>query len=142
MNASTPKAALLGLVAAWLLGVPKRVWVVRGFRFETMTGLGRWALRLMDRVNAALATDIVVNSSSLLALAEAEGIVRPGEARLLARGSSNGVDIGRFENSVTRRDARRILGLPEIGPVIGFVGRITRDKGIDDLVELLTGQFR
>ena len=141
VNASTPKAALLGLIAAWLMGVPKRVWVIRGFRFETMSGAGRLVMRTMDRLCGRLATHVVVNSASLLALAEDERIVRPGQARLLARGSGNGVDVHRFEQSVARRDARRELGLPEIGPVIGFVGRLTRDKGIDDLADLLTGRF-
>ncbi|MFW2334725.1 glycosyltransferase [Ilumatobacter sp.] len=135
VNASTPKAGLLGMIASWLLRVPKRVYVVRGLRFETANGISRHALRSLERVTTACATDVVYNSRSLLAVAERERAVGTGRGVVLAGGSGNGIDAEHFDELPTRHEARRVLGLAHDTKVIGFVGRLTRDKGIVDLVE-------
>ena len=68
-NASTPKASVLGMIAAWLCRVPVRVLVVRGFRFETTTGFRRRYLKMFDQIAVKCATNVVFNSSSLCAFA-------------------------------------------------------------------------
>jgi glycosyltransferase involved in cell wall biosynthesis len=54
---------------------------------------------------------------------------------VLANGSINGVDGSRFQPATApeRREARAALGLPPDAPVVGFVGRLTRDKGLVEL---------
>ncbi len=135
VNASTPKAALIGMLAAWLLRVPQRVYVVRGLRFETASGFGRGILRWLERLTTACATDVVYNSRSLLTVAERERSVRSGRGVVLAGGSGNGIDVDRFRDLPSRDDSRRALGLPPDADVVGFVGRLTRDKGVVDLVQ-------
>lgn len=137
VNASTPKAGLIGMLAARLCRVPTRVYVVRGLRFETMHG---WRRRLMvglERLTTACATDVVYNSTSLLARAQELGAVRPGRGVVLAGGSGNGIDVRRFDDLPSRAAARADLGIPDDASVVGFVGRLTRDKGIVDLVTAL-----
>ncbi len=144
VNSSTPKAGLLGTLAATAARVPVRVYVVRGLRFETATGRGRRALIALERLTARLATHVVFNSASSRAVAEAEGVLRPGRGRVLGGGSGNGIDISRFAVLPSRRSARATLGLPNVAEtdprdtVIGFVGRLTKDKGIGDLVEVFS----
>jgi glycosyltransferase involved in cell wall biosynthesis len=135
VNASTPKAGLLGTIAGWLARVPQRAYVVRGLRFETLTGRRRTVLRWLERLATACATDVVYNSTSLLDVAEAEHAVRRGRGRVLGAGSGNGIDIARYADLPSRTTARAALGLRPDVKVIGFVGRLTRDKGIVDLVE-------
>lgn len=139
VNASTPKAGLIGMVGAFLCRVPRRVYVVRGLRYETATGPSRTALRWLERLTTMCATDVVYNSLSLRSVAEQERTVRAGRGRVLGAGSGNGIDVERFRNIPTKQDARRALGIPPNESVIGFVGRLTRDKGIADLVEAVRG---
>ena len=130
---STPKAGLLGMAAAWLRGVPRRVYMLRGLRLETAAGLMRRVLVAAERLTAACAHAVVCNSESLRAQAIHLRLARPGKLKLLGDGSSNGVDIERFFPGPDT--VRAQMGIPAQAPVIGFAGRLTRDKGLPELVE-------
>jgi len=138
VNASTPKAGLLGMVAAWLCRVPVRVYVVRGFRFETAAGWRRRLFTSLEWVATRCANHVIFNSRSLMAVGERKGVIRPGRGEVIGGGSGNGIDVSRFtaDRLPSRQEARARFGLPEDATVIGFVGRFTRDKGIEDLVEV------
>jgi glycosyltransferase involved in cell wall biosynthesis len=136
VNASTPKAGLLGMVAAKASAVPVRTYVVRGLRFETAAGWRRRAYRTTEAIAMRCATHVIFNSASLLAVAEQEKLIHPGTGTVLASGSGNGVAVERFAHLPGRHRARAELGLPEDVPVVGFVGRLTRDKGVADLVRV------
>ncbi len=132
VTVASPKAGLLGALAAWLSRVPTRIYVVWGLRFETVEGAKRRVFRWLERLTTAAATDVFYNSASLLAVAERERTVRRGRGRLL--GTGNCVKFDRFSELPDRSTARRSLGLGSDDVVIGFIGRLTRDKGIVDLV--------
>jgi glycosyltransferase involved in cell wall biosynthesis len=138
VNAGTPKAGLLGMVAAWIARVPVRVYHLRGLRMESLTGVKRRILVATERLAAMCATVVVCNSNSLRSTAIELGLAPSRKAIVLGMGSSNGVDAARFEQTqalLSRSDEiRNRLDLPKGVPVVGFVGRLTRDKGIDDLV--------
>ncbi len=138
-NVSTPKAGLLGGLASCLSGVPCRVYTLRGLRCETTKGIRRWALILSERVACRCAHSVICVSESLRQKAVALGIVDPRRTVVLASGSSNGVNPGRFAPTVDRLRAalelRQHLGIPKDAPVIGFVGRFVADKGITELFE-------
>ncbi|HEY3703632.1 MAG TPA: glycosyltransferase family 4 protein [Terracidiphilus sp.] len=130
---STPKAGLLGNIAAWLCGVPARVYFLRGLRFETSRGLQRILLKAMERLAAACAHVVLCNSESLRRQVCSLGIAPEGKLRVIGCGSSNGVDTVRFAPGPDRM--RPQLGITAEVPVVGYVGRLTQDKGIPDLVE-------
>ncbi len=144
VSAGTPKAALLGLAAARLAGVPVRVHTLRGLRLETASGLKRRLLAAAERATARCATRIVCVSPSLRRLYLELGLAAAAKTTVLGHGSSNGVDLDRFAPAVD--DSAEILGLgAELGlapsaPVVGFVGRFTRDKGIADLSDAFFGE--
>lgn len=137
INVGTPKAALLGVLAAWTLRVPRRLYVVRGLRLEGASGsLGRilWA---MERVTMALATDVLFVSRSLAEEASTRRLLPWRKAWLIGEGSSNGVDaeaVAERVATVDRAALRHSLGLDDGDFIVGFVGRITRDKGVDTLL--------
>lgn len=130
---STPKAGLLGMLAGLLAGVPLRVYLLRGLKLETTTGIKRRVLLMAERMAAACAQVVLCNSASLRAKALALGIAPAVKLCMLGEGSSIGVDVERFSPGPS--DIRERLGLPRYAPVVGFVGRLTRDKGIPDLIE-------
>jgi glycosyltransferase involved in cell wall biosynthesis len=130
---STPKAGLLGSLAARFCRVPARVYFLRGLRLETSTGFKRKVLLASERLAAACSHVVLCNSESLRAEALAQGVASENKLRLLGNGSSNGVDVQRFQPGPDSLRAR--LGLPLEAQVVGFVGRLTRDKGLPELVE-------
>jgi glycosyltransferase involved in cell wall biosynthesis len=140
VNASTPKAGLLGMLAAWLARVPVRVYQQRGLRLETTTGLKRRILTGTEWLAARCATVVVCNSASLLDAFAALNLAPRGKLRVLGAGSSNGVAVASFQATPARQAAasrlRQELDIPPQVPVLGFVGRFTRDKGIVELMAL------
>jgi glycosyltransferase involved in cell wall biosynthesis len=133
VNASTPKAGLLGMLAARISRVPVRVYLVRGLRFETMNGWRRSVFRRLEWLSVRCATHVLFDSPSLMAVAERENVVEKGRGHIIGNGSTNGAALSRFVDLPDRATARQILGLPLDAPVVGFVGRFTADKGIADL---------
>jgi glycosyltransferase involved in cell wall biosynthesis len=130
---STPKAGLLGTLAARVAGVPRRVYMLRGLKLERSRGLKHRLLLMSERIAAACADVVLCNSASLRAEASALGVCPEGKLKLLGSGSSNGVDVQRFAPGQNELGAS--LGLPADSPVVGFVGRLTRDKGVPELIE-------
>jgi len=130
---STPKAGFLGAVAAMLCGVPRRVYMLRGLRLETTSGLKRRILLAAERVAAACVHAVLCNSESLREQALALRVAPAGKLRVLGDGSSNGVDTERFSPGPENPRAR--LGIAPDALVVGFVGRLTRDKGLPELID-------
>jgi glycosyltransferase involved in cell wall biosynthesis len=130
---STPKAGLLGGLASWLAGVPARVYMLRGLKLETSKGIKRAILLAAERASSRFAQVVLCNSESMRSEAVALGVAPSAKMQLLGSGSSNGVDVERFSPGPS--DVRSRLNIPDEAPVVGFVGRLTRDKGIPELVE-------
>ena len=140
VHSHTPKGGLLGMLAAAVAGVPVRVYHMRGLPLMGATGFRRRLLWGTERVACALAHRVLCVSRSLRETALAEGLCPPDRIRVLAGGSGNGVDAERrFNPDRLPRDSREVerarLGIPSSAAVVGFVGRIVRDKGVVELAE-------
>ncbi len=139
VNASTPKAGLLGMLAARVARVPVRIYLLRGLRAETKTGRSRKLLLACERIAASCSHHVVSVSQSLKKKYVEQSICAERKICVLGSGSSNGVQADRFEltkeKQIIARKLRGNLEISQEADVIGFVGRIARDKGIDDLVE-------
>lgn len=124
----TPKAGLLGSLAAMATGVPFRVYVLRGLRFETAEGVRRWVLTQIERLTARCAHVVQAVSYSLRDSAIAHGVAPPDKVRVVGAGSSNGVELAALPAEAETEAA-------EDQPLtIGFVGRASEDKGVDLLL--------
>lgn len=138
VHCHTPKAALLGLLAARATRVPCRLYTVRGLPLQSERGLHRVALWLAEAIALnSMTTGWAVSHSLHAALRELR-VPGAGRLRVLGMGSGQGVDMERFTADPYRRSAtRRRLGLT--GTVtLGFVGRLVEDKGLIELVTLWT----
>ena len=138
-NVGTPKAGLLGGFAAWLNRVPCRFYTLHGLRFETTKGLRRRLLIFAERLACLFAHRVVCVSQSVREKAIASGLTSRERTVVFGAGSCNGVDASRFAATpeMMRRAAelRSQLGIPVEAPVVIFVGRLTCDKGIPELME-------
>ncbi len=143
VHAHTPKGGLLGMMAAAGARVPARIYHMRGLPLATATGTKRALLAATERVACGLASTTLCVSPSLMRTALDFGLTRPSRIRVVLGGSGNGVDAQvRFRPSAgrARGRAKRVeLGIPESCEVVGFVGRLVRDKGV---VELATAWSR
>lgn len=130
---STPKAGLLGSLAALLRGVPRRVYMLRGLKLERSRGFKRKVLLAAERLACACADVVLCNSESLRSEALALRLAPEDKLLVLGEGSSNGVDVERFSPGPST--VRETFGIPRDAPLVGYVGRLTRDKGLPELVE-------
>jgi len=139
VNASTPKAGFLGMLAAKAASVPVRVYTLRGLRLETTRGIKRQLLITTEKLAAACAHRVVCVSESLRHRCIDLGLSPPEKTCVLGSGSSNGIDLSRFPAAEAkpkaRLEVRKNLDIPGRAPVVGFVGRFTRDKGLAELME-------
>lgn len=137
-NAGTPKAGLLVGLAAWITRVPCRIYTLRGLRLETAKGVKRTILTVTERIACFCAHRVICVSTSLRERAVMLGLVAREKTAVLGTGSSNGVDVRRFEPTSEKlamaAALRENLGIRQDQPVIGFAGRFTRDKGIPELI--------
>lgn len=139
VNASTPKAGLLGMLAARAVSVPVRIYLLRGLRLETEVGWRRRVLATTERLAAAAAHEVIAVGPGLRAAYVDAGLAPASKVHVLGAGSSNGVDLARFsatpELARSALEVRRRLDIPDDAPVIGFLGRLARDKGIVELLD-------
>ena len=134
VHLSTPKAALIGSIAAALAGVPTRIYLVRGSITDNATGWKRWFYRNAEALTARLCHEVIAVSPSLLGFLRGEGIIPATRGRVIGSGMSNGVDVNWYDpdepslkTQIAARDSEH--------PVIGFVGRLNLEKGVDDLLD-------
>lgn len=139
VNAGTPKAGLLGVLAARLCRVPVIVYLLRGLRFEGAQGATRLVLAAAEHVAGGLSDRVFINSSSLRDRFTSLGCAPLDKTWVPAGGSSNGVDVARFQASQASQSwaarERERLGVASDAVVVGFVGRFTRDKGLVELIQ-------
>jgi len=137
----TPKAALLGHFAGRICGVPRRIYSLFGLRVETATGVMNRLLITLERATIRNSTEVISVSHSVEKLAVEMGLMALSKSTVLGLGSCNGVDVRRHRALAadTERSAalRKSLGVVDGVPVIGFVGRLTRDKGLPELAKAL-----
>jgi glycosyltransferase involved in cell wall biosynthesis len=139
VNAGTPKAGLLGMIAACAAGVPVRIYFLLGLRLETTHGVKRFVLGVAERCASALAHRVICVSESLRRLYVRLGYTTGAKTCVPGKGSPNGIYAD--ETTLTpqvRERARALrahLGIPDGAPVVGFVGRLTRDKGVPELLD-------
>ena len=142
-SVGTPKAGLIGSIAGLLARVPCRIYVLHGLRYETFTGIRRAILYAADWIACRCCHRVHCVSDSVRDIAIAAGLTNPEQSMVIGDGSSNGVDITRFAPSAAREDqslsVRRSLRIADDAPVLGFVGRLARDKGIGELLRAFRG---
>lgn len=137
VHSMTPKAGLLSMMAAWICRVPVRLHTFTGLVFPTATGLTQKILVFTDRLTCACATHIVP---------EGEGVrndltsyrITAKPLKVLGHGNVRGIDLERFDPSLPEvMDSAAKIRKEGVFTFI-FIGRLVRDKGINELVSAFT----
>ncbi|WP_430535355.1 glycosyltransferase family 4 protein [Listeria rocourtiae] len=131
INYGTPKASLLASISSKLQRVPKRIYTLRGLRLETITGKKGKFFLTIEKWISAFSHRVICISPSLLEKAEELGVAKQEKLVCAGYGSSNGMNMAKFEQA--NQQATELLFTKE-DIVLGYVGRLTQDKGIDDLI--------
>lgn len=139
VHTHTPKAGLLGMMAARIARVPHRLHTVAGMPLTVATGFKRQLLNQMEKLTYACATKVYPNSYGLEQIILEEKFTSPSKLKVIGNGSSNGIDTTYFDpNIITEKEKLELkekLSISEIDFVYTFVGRLVGDKGINELVE-------
>ena len=135
---STPNASLYASMAGRLAHVPVRLYCQWGMAFVGFQGLKRKIFQMEEKYVCHLSTHIEPDSNSNLRFAHEIGLYSKSKGSVIWNGSACGVNLTKFDISNKeeyRKDIREQLDIPEDAFVYGFVGRITRDKGINELLQ-------
>lgn len=133
VHSMTPKAGLLSMMAAWFCRVPVRVHTFTGLVFPTATGLTQKILIFTDRITCACATHIVP---------EGEGVkndlinyhITNKPLKVLGHGNVRGIDLAHYNPELLEVQAEAAkIRKPDTFTFV-FVGRLVRDKGINELI--------
>jgi glycosyltransferase involved in cell wall biosynthesis len=140
VHLSNPKAALLGAIAAWAAKIKVRIFLVRGLTSDAKTGFSKSIYEYLEWITARFCNFHWAVSNSLLNQLRKKNILKDYEGLVIGPGMSNGVDCQLFSrvnvNKNHRLEAfRHELGLSSDAQVIGYVGRLTSDKGLLELSE-------
>lgn len=140
VNGHTPKAGLLAMFAAYLMRVPKRIYFRHGLLYETSRGVKKHIFMLSEKMASLLATEVVCVSPYLMEKSLMDGLSSQRKLNLLNKGSCNGVDtVGKFNpnkiNLGIIKQLKQKYDISDDAWVIGYTGRLVKDKGIVELVE-------
>lgn len=138
--AHQPKGRLLGMLACVIMRVRYRVIFSHGVLYETMTGLKRQLIMFYEKFVSSIADRVVCVSKYVQEKRLDDHIDKPGKQLVLGRGSCNGIDtLKKFNPSeVSDQAIQRLRETYKIGDndfIIGFCGRLVRDKGVVELIE-------
>ncbi|MCP4801242.1 MAG: glycosyltransferase family 4 protein [Bacteroidetes bacterium] len=138
VHTHTPKAGTVGMIAAKLAGVPNRLHTIAGLPLLEKTGVMRKLLNLVEKLTYSCSTLILPNSFKLKRIILTEKFTSASKLKVIGHGSSNGIDTEYYNIAhVTEKEKEQLresLNINENDTVFIFIGRIVKDKGINELV--------
>lgn len=142
VHTHTPKAGLLGMLAAKICSVNTRIHTVAGMPLMVEKGFKLWLLKWMERLTYAAANHVWPNSNSLLKFIRDHKLCKKDKLRIIAKGSTNGIDMNRFNKEAldenTIAEIKGQINYSNTGKYLLCIGRLVRDKGIVELVHVFT----
>ncbi len=134
---STPNASLYASLASFFARVPKRLYCQWGMIFVSFGGVKRFIFKTIEKLVCKLSTDIQPDSFGNLNFCRDLGFYDDKKSRVVYNGSANGVNLHKFDISKKqeyRLNIRSKYGFSDNDIVIGFLGRLMKDKGCDELI--------
>ena len=139
VHTHTPKAGIIGMLAARLAGVPHRLHTVAGLPLMEATGIKRKILNFVEKLTYSSATRVYPNSKGLYDFILQNNFTQSNKLKIIANGSSNGINTTFFSpaqvSEIEKVALREKLNIHSDDFVFVFVGRIVSDKGINELIK-------
>ena len=138
VHTHTPKAGIVGMLAAKLAGVPHRLHTVAGLPLLESEGFKRKLLDFVEKLTYNCATKVYPNSNELLDIINSNNYCPIKKLKVIANGSSNGIDTTYFNpklfSETQNMELKNVLAISSFDFVFVFVGRLVSDKGINEMV--------
>ena len=136
VHSISPKSGLLGQLAAFIVGIQIRIHTFTGQVWASKSGLWRYSLKLIDRLIVKTSSNILVDSYSQRSFLIEENVVNHDNSKVLLNGSISGINAKRFiPSKSTYLSFREENGLTNDSFIILYIGRLTKDKGVIDLIK-------
>jgi len=139
VHTHTPKAGLLGMLAAFICGVPVRLHTIAGIPWINYTGIQKRLLKFLEKLNIQMATVVYPNSNNLKQFLLQQGISH-GKLKILGHGTSNGIDTDYFRRGIEPVEEKAVellrkRAIKQDAAVWVYVGRLVKDKGTEELLD-------
>jgi glycosyltransferase involved in cell wall biosynthesis len=142
VHTHTPKAGLLGMMAAKLCGIKVRIHTVAGLPLMVEKGFKYQLLKFIEKLTYSSAGQVWPNSNSLLQFIVKNKLCQTSKLSIIAKGSTNGIPLNRFcKESLDEKITEEIKGAINYSPQNTYllcIGRLVVDKGIAELVQVFT----
>ena len=143
VHTHTPKAGLIGMLASWVTRVPIRIHTVGGMPLMGLSGIKSKIVTFTEKLTYSCAHQVWPNSNGLMNWIENEGLCLPSKMKVIGKGASNGVNTKLFDRTHedltnVRHELRKEMGIGLEDIVFIFVGRIAKEKGMNELREAFT----
>ena len=139
VHSHTPKAGIIGMLAAYIARVPVRMHTVAGLPLMEATGFKRILLNLVEHITYFCATNVYPNSKGLENFINENNFCDKSKLKTLGSGSSNGIDTAYFNpeevTETQKANLKKELNIETTDFVFSFVGRLVGDKGINELIQ-------
>lgn len=140
VHTHTPKAGLLGMLAAWICGIKIRIHTVAGLPLMTEKGIKLRLLKVIEKITYHFATQVWPNSPSLLEYIREHHFTSKKKLSIILNGSSNGIDLERFNtqnlSGTILEELKKSISYSTEFTYFLYAGRIVRDKGIEEFVSV------
>ena len=133
---STPNASMYASIAAKSAKIPVRLYCQWGMVYVTMSGIKRKIFKTIERMVCRNSTQVQPDSTGNLEFCRKEGFYDETKSLVIWNGSAKGLDLTAYDVSQKAEYAKAIkekYNIPENVPVIGFVGRLGKEKGCNEL---------
>ena len=139
VHSHTPKAGLVAMVAASMARVPIKLHTIAGLPLESRRGLKKKLFSLVEKVVYFFSDRVYPNSNGLKHFVIENDLCPASKLKIIGNGSSNGIDLDHFKKTelivAQGNTIRDRLGIENDNFIFLFVGRIVKDKGIEELVQ-------
>lgn len=135
---STPNAAFYASIAAKAEKVPVRLYCQWGIRYMGFSGILRKIFKIFEKIVCSNSSYIEAESFNIHKFSLEENLYKKNKSCVVWNGSASGVDLRKFdvtEKNKWRQELRDNLNFDESDIVFCFAGRLTADKGVNELLE-------
>lgn len=136
---ATPNASFYAALATWFCNVPIRLYCQWGLVFQGFTGIKKMVFQFIERLVCLLSTDIQPDSHGNLEFCRQNKFYNEKKSRVVWNGSANGVNFNKFnieKKTEYSNEIRKQYAISEEAIVLGFVGRVGKEKGFEELMEM------
>ena len=134
----TPNASMYASLAGKMAGIKKRIYNQCGIRYVSLTGIKRKIFKLVEKLTCKFSTHVKSQSPKNMEFAISEGLCKREKISVVGIGGTIGVEIDKcraIDRDAARKTVREKYNIPEDAFLYGYVGRVNKDKGINELLE-------